>query len=76
MSQRPLRVVQGQPAEGLPSGIPGGLDFDDFYASESEDLFRRLWLVTTNDNEPAQRMFRAAGFRPTMLEMTRNAERP
>jgi len=36
----------------------------------------RIVLSTMVDNEAAQRMFRAAGFRPTMLEMTRNAERP
>ena len=56
MSQRPLRVVQGRPAEGLPARIPGGLDFDDFYASESEDLFRRLWLVTRNRAEAEEVM--------------------
>lgn len=56
MSQRPLRVVRGgRPAEP-PVGSPEGLDFDDFFASESENLFRRLWLVTRNRAEAEEVM--------------------
>jgi ribosomal protein S18 acetylase RimI-like enzyme len=33
----------------------------------------RIVLYTMVNNERAQRLFRARGFRPTMLEMTRNA---
>jgi RNA polymerase sigma factor (sigma-70 family) len=51
MSQRPLRVVRGQEPEELPAGTPDGLDFDDFFAAESENLFRTLWLVTRNRAE-------------------------
>jgi ribosomal protein S18 acetylase RimI-like enzyme len=32
---------------------------------------RRIVLSTLVTNEPAQQLFRACGFRPTMLEMTR-----
>jgi ribosomal protein S18 acetylase RimI-like enzyme len=32
---------------------------------------QRIVLSTMVDNEPAQRLFRACGFRPTMIEMTR-----
>jgi ribosomal protein S18 acetylase RimI-like enzyme len=35
---------------------------------------RRVVLSTMVGNEAAQRVFRACGFRPTMLEMTRDAE--
>ena len=56
MSQRPLRVVRGgRPAEP-PAGSPERLDFDDFFASESENLFRRLWLVTRNRAEAEEVM--------------------
>ena len=35
----------------------------------------RIVLSTMVGNEAAQRVFRACGFRPTMLEMTRDAPR-
>lgn len=56
MSQRPLRVVRGRQAEEPPEGTPERLDFDDFFAGESEDLFRRLWLVTRNRAEAEEVM--------------------
>jgi RNA polymerase sigma-70 factor (ECF subfamily) len=56
MSQRPLRVVRGGRPAGPPEGTPERLDFDDFFASESEDLFRRLWLVTRNRAEAEEVM--------------------
>ena len=57
MSQQPpLRVVQATEAEGSPAGTSEGLDFDDFFASESEGLFRRLWLVTRNRAEAEEVM--------------------
>lgn len=34
----------------------------------------RIVLSTMVDNEPAQRVFKTLGFRPTMLEMTREAD--
>jgi RNA polymerase sigma factor (sigma-70 family) len=54
MSQRPLRIVQAR--EAPPAGAPDGLDFDDFFSSESEDLFRRLWLVTRDRAEAEEVM--------------------
>jgi hypothetical protein len=51
MSQRPLRVVRGQEPEEPPAGTPDRLDFDDFFATESENLFRTLWLITRNRAE-------------------------
>ena len=56
MSQRPLRVVRGQGPEEPPAETPVGLDFDDFFAAESENLFRRLWLVTRNRAEAEEVM--------------------
>jgi len=58
MSQRPLRVVRGgSPEEPEPPVTPPeALDFDDFFASESERLFRRLWLVTRNRAEAEEVM--------------------
>jgi RNA polymerase sigma factor (sigma-70 family) len=56
MSQRPLRIVPAQVADGSPAGTPDGLDFDDFFARESEDLFRRLWLVTRDRAEAEEVM--------------------
>ena len=58
MSQRPLRVVQGGSSEepGPPVTPPEALDFDDFFATESERLFRRLWLVTRNRAEAEEVM--------------------
>jgi ribosomal protein S18 acetylase RimI-like enzyme len=35
---------------------------------------RQVVLSTAQGNEPAQRLFRRAGFRPTMIEMTRDLE--
>jgi ribosomal protein S18 acetylase RimI-like enzyme len=34
----------------------------------------RVVLMTAEQNEPAQRLFRSAGFRPTMIEMTRELD--
>jgi RNA polymerase sigma factor (sigma-70 family) len=56
MSQRPGRVVRGGRPAGPPEGTPERLDFDDFFSSESEDLFRRLWLVTRNRAEAEEVM--------------------
>jgi RNA polymerase sigma factor (sigma-70 family) len=56
MSQRPLRVVPAQEADGSPAGTPDGLDFDDFFARESEGLFQRLWLVTRDRSEAEEVM--------------------
>src|SRR5688572_31313363 len=56
MSQRPLHVVGGGSPEEPPETPPEGLDFDDFFASESERLFRRLWLVTRNRAEAEEVM--------------------
>ncbi len=36
----------------------------------------RVVLHTASQNEAAQRLFREAGFRPTMLEMTRETDKP
>jgi RNA polymerase sigma factor (sigma-70 family) len=56
MSQRPLGVVRGGDPEETSVTPPEGLDFDDFFASESESLFRRLWLVTRNRSEAEEVM--------------------
>jgi hypothetical protein len=56
MSQRPLRVVPAQEADASPAGTPDGLDFDDFFARESEGLFQRLWLVTRDRAEAEEVM--------------------
>ncbi len=56
MSQRPLRVVRGEGLEEPPLIPAEALDFDDFFASESERLFRRLWLVTRNRAEAEEVM--------------------
>ena len=55
MSQRPLRVVRAAGPRSLQAPTEG-LDFDDFFATESEDLFRRLWLVTRNRAEAEEVM--------------------
>jgi RNA polymerase sigma factor (sigma-70 family) len=55
MSQGPLRVVGGEGPEEPPVQ-PEALDFDDFFAGESERLFRRLWLVTRNRAEAEEVM--------------------
>ena len=36
----------------------------------------RVMLMTAVDNEPARRLFARLGWRPTMLEMTREVEEP
>jgi RNA polymerase sigma-70 factor (ECF subfamily) len=56
MSHRPLRVVPSRGTQEPPAEPPEALDFDDFFASESEDLFRRLWLVTRNRAEAEEVM--------------------
>lgn len=50
MSQRPLRAVRSR-EDGASPEPSARLDFDDFFATESEGLFRRLWLVTRNRAE-------------------------
>lgn len=55
MSDRQLRVVRSREAEAS-SELPEPLDFDEFFATESEDLFRRLWLVTRNRAEAEEVM--------------------
>lgn len=62
MSQRQLRVVrarEAREAQGSPAGTPAGLEFDGFFASESGELFRRLWLVT-RDREEAEEVMQDA----------------
>jgi RNA polymerase sigma-70 factor (ECF subfamily) len=55
MSQRPLRVVRGhEPAASSPP--PAALAFDDFFAEQSDPLFRRLWLVTRDRGEAEEVM--------------------
>ena len=55
MSHRQLRVVPGEEAEAS-SERPTPLDFDEFFATESEELFRRMWLVTRNRAEAEEVM--------------------
>jgi RNA polymerase sigma factor (sigma-70 family) len=55
MSREPLHVVRGD-AEPSPARPPDPLDFDDFFGAESENLFRRLWLVTRNRAEAEEVM--------------------
>ena len=55
MSDRPLSVVRsGTPDGSAPAPAP--LAFDDFFHDESEQLFRRLWLVTRNRAEAEEVM--------------------
>ena len=49
MSQRPLRLVQDADADA--SGLAHGLSFDEFFAAESQTLYRRMRLVTRNHHE-------------------------
>ena len=56
MSQRSLRVIRGGRPEEPPADQPEPLDFDDFFATESEALFRRLWLVTRDRAEAEEVM--------------------
>lgn len=55
MAQRPLRIVPKPTGEEAPerSAVP---TFDEFFATESEDLFRRLWLVTRDRHEAEEVM--------------------
>lgn len=62
----------------LPEARRGGLGrrLLDALVAELEALgAQRIVLSTMVDNGPAQALFVAAGFRPTMLEMTRNPRR-
>jgi RNA polymerase sigma factor (sigma-70 family) len=49
MSQRPLRLVQVADADA--SGLAHGRSFDEFFAAESQTLYRRMRLVTRNHHE-------------------------
>jgi RNA polymerase sigma factor (sigma-70 family) len=49
MSQRQLRVVQD--SEAAASRVESPLSFDEFFAAESETLYRRMRLVTRNHHE-------------------------
>ena len=55
MSQRSLRVVRAR-GEASPVDTPERQTFDDFFADESEGLFRQLWLVTRNRAEAEEVM--------------------
>jgi RNA polymerase sigma factor (sigma-70 family) len=55
MPQRPLRVV-GTPVEAEPPEVPAAPTFDEFFAAQSQDLFRRLWLVTRDPHEAEEVM--------------------
>jgi len=55
MAQRPLRIVP-KPAEQAAPGHSATPTFDEFFAAESGDLFRRLWLVTRNRYEAEEVM--------------------
>lgn len=55
MSHRPLRVVPGEETAVSPESR-SPLDFDGFFATESQELFRRLWLVTRNRAEAEEVM--------------------
>jgi RNA polymerase sigma-70 factor (ECF subfamily) len=52
---RPLRVVREE-AVSSPGGPAEELVFDDFFARESEDLFRRMWLVTRDRGDAEEVM--------------------
>jgi RNA polymerase sigma-70 factor, ECF subfamily len=49
MSERPLRLVQDPQADASPSASPAS--FDEFFAAESQTLYRRMRLVTRNHHE-------------------------
>jgi RNA polymerase sigma factor (sigma-70 family) len=49
MSQHQLRVVQD--SEAAASRVESPLSFDEFFAAESETLYRRMRLVTRNHHE-------------------------
>ena len=55
MSQQPLRIVRGED-RGASSETPAPLDFDDFFAAHSEELFRKMWLVTRDRAEAEEAM--------------------
>ena len=48
MSQRPLRLVRDPEADSGPANTPS---FDEFFAAESQTLYRRMRLVTRNHHE-------------------------
>jgi len=52
----------------------GRLLLDATLAALTEKGAPRVVLSTAARNEPAQRLFERAGFRRTMIEMTREAE--
>jgi RNA polymerase sigma-70 factor, ECF subfamily len=52
---RPLHVVREE-AMSSPAGPAEELGFDDFFARESESLFRRMWLVTRDRGEAEEVM--------------------
>jgi RNA polymerase sigma factor (sigma-70 family) len=49
MSQRPLKIVHA--SEAAASRVPIPLPFDEFFAAESETLYRRMRLVTRDHHE-------------------------
>jgi RNA polymerase sigma factor (sigma-70 family) len=49
MSQRRLNVVHGEGAPARSGRVP--VSFDEFFAAESETLYRRMRLVTRNHHE-------------------------
>lgn len=55
MSQRPFKIVRTG-AENAPPEPSAPPEFDDFFATESKALFRRLWLVTRNRAEAEEVM--------------------
>ncbi|HEX5903714.1 MAG TPA: sigma-70 family RNA polymerase sigma factor [Actinomycetota bacterium] len=48
MSRRPLRLVRDPEAD---PGLANPSSFDDFFAAESQTLYRRMRLVTRNHHE-------------------------
>lgn len=49
MSQRSLRLVRDPEADG--SGVSSPPSFDEFFAAESQTLYRRMRMVTRNHHE-------------------------
>jgi RNA polymerase sigma factor (sigma-70 family) len=49
MSQRPLRLVRDPGADA--PGVTNPRSFDEFFAAESQTLYRRMRLVTRNHHE-------------------------
>ena len=54
MAQRPFRIIRTPPEEISPGR--SSLPFDEFFAAESADLFRRMWLVTRDKHEAEEVM--------------------